>query len=147
MSSTVSTRVQKLARLPLRGQGILLASALLLPLAAASLRMDGLLSTARAFRWLGRSLGMLGEGLPAHQCASLVNAVAALPFVRARCLTRSIVLSAMVGKRADSSLCVGVSLDGASDQFAAHAWVEIGGAPLAEAADVRERYSLLLQLP
>jgi hypothetical protein len=144
----MSMRARKLLRLSPRGHAVLLASALLLPLVGASLRIRGLLRTACGVRRLGRLLLLdrIGEGLAAYECASLVNAVAALPFVSARCLSRSIALSAILGTRFGTSLCVGVSLEGASNQFAAHAWVEIGGAPLAEAADVRERYPLLLQL-
>jgi hypothetical protein len=56
----------------------------------------------------------------------------------AGCLVQSVVLAGNLRRHGIAAeLCVGVSADG---PFAAHAWVELGGSPLNESADVACRY-------
>ena len=79
--------------------------------------------------------------------SSAVTAVAALPPLRSRCLARSLVLWWLARRRGhDVTFVMGVAppVAGTLD---AHAWVEHGGTPLNDTADVRTRYSALPSPP
>lgn len=80
-------------------------------------------------------MGASAEGV--ESVASQVAAAARL--VRARCLTRSLVLQTILRRRGlDARLRIGVRRD--SGQHRAHAWVEWQGHPLCETDDVARRF-------
>ncbi len=81
---------------------------------------DLVLAGARA-----RGIAMIADKLPS----------------RPRCLPRALLLSALLRRRRmGADLCLGARTDGAFD---AHAWVELGGRPVNEAADLHATYSCL----
>lgn len=73
--------------------------------------------------------------------ARMVDAAAVL--VRASCLPRSLVLWRLVRARG-GVIRLGVARP-APQAIAAHAWIELAGRPLNDAADVAERYAPLRQ--
>lgn len=82
------------------------------------------------------------EGLAlAEARARGIAAIANRLLSRPRCLPRALLLSALLRRRRMSAtLCLGARADGAFD---AHAWVEIDGRPVNEAADLQATYSCL----
>jgi len=75
--------------------------------------------------------------------ASAVTTIAATPVLRSRCLARSLTLWWLARRHGhDLELIMGVTPP-AAGVLQAHAWVEYGGTPLNDTADVRERYSAL----
>jgi hypothetical protein len=84
----------------------------------------------------------------ARASAEAVGIVAGRPVIGARCLGRSLVLWFLLRRRGiDAELVIGADLpqDGA---LPAHAWVEVAGEPVNDAANVRERFgSFDLDLP
>lgn len=134
-------RLRKYLALPPAGRAIVLRSLLLLPAVAALLRVRGL---GRTRAWLDR-LGAAAAGdasaLAPGEIAALVGAAGAL--LQARCLARSLVLGHFLRERTASvEIRLGVAKrpDGG---LSAHAWVEFGGSPLNEGADLFERYAAL----
>lgn len=137
-------RLRKYLALSPAGRAIVLRSLLLLPAVAALLRVRGM---ERTCAWLAR-FGAVAVGdasaLAPREIATLVGAAGAL--LRARCLPRSLVLWYFLRDRAASAevrLGVAKRADGG---LSAHAWVEFGGTPLNEAADLFERYAVLPSL-
>jgi hypothetical protein len=134
-------RLRKYRALSPAGRAIVLRSLLLLPAVAALLRLRGM---ERTRAWLARR-GALAAGdastLAPREIAALVGAASAL--LRARCLTRSLVLWHFLRNRASPvEIRLGVAKR-ADGSLSAHAWVEFGGAPLNEGADLFERYAAL----
>ena len=79
----------------------------------------------------------------AFQLARIVNAVAAVLPIHARCLVRSVYLCQLLRRRGiHCRLVVGVQHD-VKGQFAAHAWVEREGTPINDASDIAERFTPL----
>ncbi len=134
-------RLHKYLALSPAGRAIVLRSLLLLPAVAALLRVRGM-EPARA--WLGRLRPFAADdasALAPREIAVLVGAAGAL--LRARCLPRSLVLWRLLrdrGSSAEIRLGVAKLADGS---LSAHAWVEFGGAPLNERADLLERHAAL----
>ena len=134
-------RLRKYLALSLPERAIVLRSLLLLPMAAARLRAQGM---ARTTAWLGRlrpRVAHTAGTLSPQEVARLVNAAASV--VRARCLARSLVLSHLLRNRGipnEIQLGVSKSADGKLD---AHAWVELDGVPLIDGADVSALYAPL----
>ena len=115
-------------------RGAFLWSLALLPATAALLRWRGF-AAARAF--LGRLPALAGPDLSPAAAARMVDAAASL--VGASCLPRSLVLWRLV--RAHGAIVrLGVARPALQD-FAAHAWVEIDGRTLNDAADAVARYA------
>jgi len=76
----------------------------------------------------------------ARHAARLVSAAARFSPFPSTCLTRSIVLSRLLRRRGlAAEIKIGVRRD--EVPFAAHAWVEVDGQPVTDAADVRERHA------
>jgi len=134
-------RLRKYLALSRPQRAIVLHSLLLLPMAAARLRAQGM---ARTTAWLGRLRPHLAHAAPTlapQEVARLVNAAASV--MRARCLARSLVLSHLLhnfGIPNEIQLGVSKLSDGNLD---AHAWVELDGVPLNDAADISARYAPL----
>lgn len=60
---------------------------------------------------------------------------------RPRCLPRALLLAALLRRRGIAAdLCLGTRITGAFD---AHAWIEMGGVPVGESADLDTRYRCL----
>jgi hypothetical protein len=125
--------------LPWAQRGLLVQAWLLLPLAALALRLLGY-RRARALL-LPPMAAPLREDLPAAQStARIVLSAARWSPVPATCLVRSLALSRLLRQQGlAAELRIGVARpDG---QFAAHAWVEHGGAVLNDGQDVALRFA------
>ena len=123
------------------GRAIVLRSLLLLPVVAALLRARGMERTRAWLDRLGRRVRGDTSTLVPREIATLVGAAAFL--VRARCLSRSLVLWHFLrdrNARAEVRLGVAKLEDGS---LCAHAWVEFDGLPLNDGPGVRERYAVL----
>jgi Transglutaminase-like superfamily len=120
-------------RLPRDERLVALHALALLLRAAGSLRARGLArSEARLARPTMRS------SLEPARIAQIVDAVADV-VPGATCLARSLALSRLVGD--DAFVCIGVRPG--ERELDAHAWVELDGAVLNDAADVRARYAVI----
>jgi len=83
---------------------------------------------------------LMGRALAEARARSIARIADRLPF-RPRCLPRALLLAALLRRRRiGADLCLGARTDGAFD---AHAWIEIDGWPVNEAADLRTAYSRL----
>ncbi len=134
-------RLRKYLALSPAGRAIVLRSLFLLPVVAARLRVRGM---ERTRAWLDRR-GVRASGgtstLISSEIAFLVGAAASL--LRARCLSRSLVLWHFLrdcGARVEVRLGVSKLQDGS---LCAHAWVELDGLPFSDGPDVRERFAVL----
>jgi hypothetical protein len=137
-------RLRKYLALSPAGRAIVLRSLLLLPAVAALLRVRGMERTCARLTRLGAVAAGDASTLAPREIAALVGAAGAL--LRARCLARSLVLWYFLRDRAASvevRLGVAKRADGG---LSAHAWVEFGGSPLNEGADLFERYAVLPSL-
>jgi hypothetical protein len=132
-----------------RGQWRIVGMSLvLLPLVSLGLR-------SRGFRWTSSWLARWSDA-PAREpslrasraAAEAVALVAGRRVVGARCLGRSLVLWAALRRRGvDAELVVGAQAP-ERGVLPAHAWVEVLGVPVNDAADVRERFgSFAVALP
>jgi len=128
--------------LPAPDRRLALQLVALLSSVAAAIRIFGL---RRVCRFLSRH-PVIGEGAGAsdaqgaREAARLVNAIACRIPGRPNCLTRSVTLWWILRRRAvDSTLRIGVRTAGG--QFEAHAWVELAGLVLNDAADVAQRFA------
>ena len=114
----------------------------LVPVVRWWLRRDGFEATAS--RLAERSSGEIVSSPPPPPPADLIDAVALVAgrsLIGARCLGRSLVAWYLLRRRGvDAVLEIGARLP-VVDRLAAHAWVEIDGMPVGEAADVREQFS------
>ena len=96
-------------------------AAVLLPLAAIGVRMC---SPARAVRLMSASRPPAAEPLEPRRIAAITDAV--LTLARARCLTKTLVLHRILGRRGvQTDVVVGVARDDSA--LAAHAWLEWNG--------------------
>jgi hypothetical protein len=128
--------------LPASDRHLALALLALLPSVAAAIRIFGL---RRVCRFLSRH-PFIGDGagasdmLSACEVGRLVNAAAFRIPGRPNCLTRSVTLWWILRRRAiDSALRIGVRT--AAGHFEAHAWVELAGLVLNDAADIAQRFA------
>lgn len=115
----------------------------LMPAVAASLRWRGF---RRTYRWLEQSSYTRApvEGPEfAHEIGGIVRLVARRhPGYKASCLPQSLVLWHFLrGSNLPAELRIGV--DKRSGSFRAHAWVELNGEVLNDAADVTGRYATI----
>ena len=133
-------QIAKLRGLSGRERGILLRALVLLPLARAALRVFGL---RRVTRWLDAPARAPRAGaVAAARIGALVATAAGHAPFGSSCLARSLVLSWLLRREGiDGELRIGVRLVDAG--LDAHAWVESGGVPLNEPADVAARYTAL----
>jgi hypothetical protein len=128
--------------LPAQDRRLVLQLVALLPSVAAAIRIFGL---RRVCRFLSRhAVVSQGVGAPdvqgAREAGRLVNAAAfGLPG-RPNCLTRSVTLWWVLRRRAiDSALRIGVRTAGG--HLEAHAWVELAGLVLNDAADIAQHFA------
>lgn len=120
-------------------------------LAAATLliRILGLRRAARIFWWItdrvpARPLATPAEQLAERQAQIIAAVAERLPF-KPRCLPRALVLAGLLRRRRlAGDLCLGTRVTGVFD---AHAWIEIGGRPVHEAADLNAVFRCLWRLP
>lgn len=115
---------------------------LALPLFWAALRVFGLL---RLHAWVARSFAAGPVSRPdvdPSRIGALVNIAGAhLPFP-STCLTRSLLLLLMLGRRGlHSELRIGVRK--ADVEIESHAWVELEGEPVNETREVADRFAVL----
>ncbi len=146
--SPVNRRLRRLLSLSRSEWWWLAQSLVLVPAVATSLRTAGFGPTAR---WLAdHSSGPASteDVNVARSIGRVVNMVAARKVIGTLCLGRSLALWFMMRRRGfDGELVIGAEpvRDGV---LPAHAWVELGGIPVNDAADVRDRFgSFGLQLP
>jgi hypothetical protein len=111
---------------------------LLLPLATLGLRLLGL---RRVETLLGRVPGPHRLDLPAARTiARLVHGAAGASPLPSTCLSRALVLRRLLERQGlAADLRLGVGRPGGA--FAAHAWIEHAGVPLAEADDLADRFA------
>jgi hypothetical protein len=129
-------RLRRFLRLSAAQRDTFLWSLALMPLAAAVLRTRGL-AAARVFAG-SFPIGPACALAPAD-AARMVNAAGSL--LRASCLARSLLLWRLLRERG-ATIRLGVARP-APAIVAAHAWVELDGAPLNDLPDVIERYAVL----
>jgi hypothetical protein len=112
---------------------------LLLPPVVVRLRLSGFRRAQAAL--LGRTAAPGDGDLPAAQAtARLVLSAARWSPVPASCLPRALVLARLLRDQGlAAELRIGVAR--ADGRFAAHAWVEHGGVPLADRQDVALHYA------
>ena len=130
------SRLAKLRRLPPEERRLLPVVAVLLGLARLGLSLLGVPRTRRLIAGLAPR-----SRVPAERLAGLVGTAGqALPGLTA-CLPRAIVLEALLARAGHAAeLRVGVTPLLGRDRPEAHAWVELGGKPVAEDA---ARYTAL----
>ena len=134
-------RLRKYFALSPAARTLVLYSLVLLPAVALSLRACGMARTGALLKRLGRAGACDSGTLAPREIARLVDAAAA--FLRARCLSRSLVLWHFVRNRgAPAEIRLGVSRL-ADGKLSAHAWLEYDGLPLNDHADVLQRYAAL----
>ena len=124
----------------------LVESAVLMPWVTISLRTRGYARTLRGATTSSGALPAPRPGapvpLPVRIVASAVTVVAGRR-PRGTCLPRAITILWLAGRRGHQvELCMGVAAP-TSGVLPAHAWVEYGGRPVNDTADVRERYHVL----
>ncbi|MGZ9098667.1 MAG: lasso peptide biosynthesis B2 protein [Brevundimonas sp.] len=120
-------------------------------LGAATLliRTLGLRRSARIVWWISdrvpaRPLATPPEQLAERQAQVIAAVAERLPF-KPRCLPRALVLAGLLRRRGlAGDLCLGTRIAGAFD---AHAWIEMGGRPVHEAADLNAVFRCLWRLP
>jgi Transglutaminase-like superfamily len=120
-------------RLPRDERLVALHALALLLRAAGSLRARGLARTETRIH-----PPAVRASLDPARVAEIVEIVASL-VPGATCLARSLALSRLVGD--DAFVCIGVRPG--ERELDAHAWVELDGAVLNDAADVRARYAVI----
>ena len=140
--SSLRRKWQRSSELDGRSRGLLLLSALLLPLFWLRVRLLG----RERFAPADTPAAAAGEGAASPetraelaQIGRLVNIAAAQVLPEGNCLTRSVYLQWLLRRRGIASdLRLGVQLQGG--ELLAHAWVEYAGMPINDSADVAERY-------
>jgi hypothetical protein len=120
---------------PGAGRGTLFAASLLLPLAGLALLLLGLRRTLRLFAGELRCAGVCAPEAAERVARAVERAGREYSLYPVDCLVRSLVVVFLLRRRGMAAeLRLGVrTLTG---RFEAHAWVEHGGAPLGEDADV-----------
>lgn len=112
----------------------------LLPLVGTSLRWFGFRRTQTALRLSGAPDPMRRDLAAAQDTARIVHRAAHWNPAAGQCLVRSLVLHRLLAEQGlAADLRIGVAR--ADGRLQAHAWVEHGGAALAEAMDVDTRYA------
>lgn len=140
-----ATRVRSLSWAQWR---VVLASGVLIPSVALSLRLGGFRRTAGILASRSQRSVESEDPDEAREASEAVGLVAGKSIVGSRCLCRSLVLWFILRRRGvDAELVIGADVP-IHESLAAHAWVEVGGEPVNDGADVRERYgSFGVQLP
>jgi hypothetical protein len=128
-----------------------LESAVLMPWVAISLRTRGYARTVRsAVKGSSGGQPAPGSGAPTPLAVRVVTSavtVVAGRQQRGTCLPRAITILWLSRRRGHAvELCMGVAAP-TGDALPAHAWVEYGGRPLNDTADVRQRYHVLPMPP
>ena len=148
-------RWRRLLSLSARQWWVVVQSLLLVPGVQASMWHSGFQRTAAILaRWSDRPARDLSVKTPAEsseealRLADAVGIVAGRRIIGAKCLGRSLVVWFLLRRRGiDAELLIGAQppVDGV---LPAHAWVEVGGAPVGDAADVRGKFgSFGIELP
>ena len=139
--SSIPRRFRRLISLSREERALFRRSWFLLPIALIQLRFRSVLQTQeRLERMTARADEV--RGLEPQRVAELVAAAARAHLIPIRCLPRSLVLQQLLRRGGhDAELCFGVAREGTD--LLAHAWVEVGGVPLAEPAALDERFSSL----
>ena len=124
------------------------ASCALLPAVRLLLRLRGLQATAS---WLAIRSDVASRPPDTDRCSSVAKAVSMVSnrrLIGATCLPRSLTTWFLLRRRGiDAVVVLGADVSN-TDGLPAHAWVEVEGVPLNEAADIRERFgSFGLELP
>jgi hypothetical protein len=126
------------ARLPIAQKAVLVEGWLRLPITRAAMRIRGapaLIQRAQREHPATRELAVAA----AREYARVVEAGLRNHLLSSNCLSRSLVLQAILRRRgAAATLRLGVRKDGPA--LDAHAWVELGGAPLNDTRDVATRF-------
>ena len=120
----------------------------LLPAVQVSLRSRGFKRTAGALGARSQRRATSADPCRARPAAEAVGLVAGRSVIGARCLGRSLVLWFLLRRRGiDAVLVIGADMP-RGGELPAHAWVEVAGEPVNDAADIRDRFgSFELQLP
>jgi hypothetical protein len=112
----------------------------------ALIAVTGFRRSTAAIWWLAdrlpppRHADLTGRAFAEARARSIARIAGRLPS-RPRCLPRALLLAGLLRRRRiGAELCLGARMDGAFD---AHAWIEIDGWPVNEAADLRTAYSRL----
>ena len=126
----------------------LLLSCLLLPTAKLLLRRSTLQDAADFIAKRSDPSAQVPNLVIANRVAKAVALVSHLPIVGGSCLPRSLTTWFLLRRRGmDAVVHLGADLSNI-DGLPAHAWVEVDGIPLNEAADIGERFgSFGLELP
>jgi hypothetical protein len=127
-------------------RSVFVRALVMLPATAAGLRVLGLRRVQALLSTLPRAaVARTGDDLfHARQVARLVAAAARHGPYRASCLPISLTLQHLLRERGiDAALRLGVRK--VAGRLEAHAWVEHGGEPLAEAAAIHERFAAFEQ--
>lgn len=136
--------------LSLRATRTALSVAAVLGATAGLIQALGLRRAARVVWWIGDRLpapraSPLAPGALATGLAQMIARVAQDMPVVPRCLPRALLLAALLRRRGIAAdLWLGARVGG---DFDAHAWVEIDGAPINEAADLEAQYRRLWRMP
>lgn len=136
-------RLRRFSELEAGARGIFLRAALLLPLISLSLRMRGFGATQGALQKFLPSLDRqttTSPGSNAKLTARMVRAAVHHGMGHPTCLEESLALWWLLGRRGIASqLRIGIKKQ--SPKFEAHAWVELGGAPLNEPETPHQHYA------
>ncbi|HMO74785.1 MAG TPA: lasso peptide biosynthesis B2 protein [Sphingopyxis sp.] len=127
-----------------------LSVAAALGLTSALIRTLGLRRAARVAWWVADRMPAPRPSplAPAEIAAGWAHTIARvaddMPVVP-RCLPRALLLALLLRRRGiGADLCLGARIGA---DFDAHAWIEIDGAPVNEAADLESAYRRLWRLP
>ena len=139
------TRLAKLRALDAEGWRLLAVSVVAVPLVQWRLQRTGFGAIADR---LARSSDRVaihhepGEAeARARRAAKVVAVVANRRWIGAPCLGRSLELWWWLRRQGiDAELAIGAMAPNGEVEFAAHAWVEVEGVPVNDAADVGERF-------
>jgi hypothetical protein len=142
------TRLQRIRALSAAQWRVVASSVVLLPLIQLMLKSRGLKRTAAFLAARSDRQRGTADTSVATSMADAVSLVAGRKVVGALCLGRSLLLWFLLRRRGmDAELVVGTKAP-VDDAWMAHAWVELGGQPVNDVADVREQYgSFGLDLP
>jgi hypothetical protein len=135
-------RLRRFSELEAGARGIFLRAALLLPLISISLRMRGFGATQGTLQRLFPSpkKETIGSRRYAELTARMVRTAVHHGVGHPTCLEESLALWWLLGRRGIASqLRIGIKKD--SPKFEAHAWVELGGAPLNEPETPHQHYA------
>jgi hypothetical protein len=134
-------KLSRLSALSWPQRRVLLQAMLLLPLFWAALRVFGL---SRLHLWAARSPVTGNASRPDVEPAgigALINVAGAHLPLPSTCLTRSLLLVWLLGRRGvRSELRIGVRMIECGIE--SHAWVEHEGTPINDAPDVSERFAV-----